>query len=142
MEGDGRALVARVGEIVEGEAWILEGNYAATWPLRAARAEAVVFLDMPAPLRLLRLLGRVARHRGRVRADMAPGCPETLAPGFLLYAWRYRRAGRAAALAHLAALPEPTARFAPRHARAARLCLEHLAAGAAVAEGDRAAIPG
>ncbi len=79
------------------ESWVIEGNFKATWPNRAARAHLVVWLDLPLWLRIWRILRRWARYRGQSRPDMQDGCPERLAPEFLWYVlttWRRSRAIR------------------------------------------------
>ncbi|MGF1552576.1 MAG: AAA family ATPase [Paracoccaceae bacterium] len=94
------AFLADVEAAHAGEAWVSEGNYGATWPVRFARTDTLVFLDVVTPLRLWRVLRRIAGGYGRVRADMAPGCPEQLDLAFLRFVveWRgeRRRAGLAA----------------------------------------------
>jgi adenylate kinase family enzyme len=72
-------------EIEARAAWVCEGNFTRTWPSRAARADLVLWLDLPLALRLWRIVKRWARWRGRPRPDMAPGCPERLDPEFLWY---------------------------------------------------------
>lgn len=75
--------------------WIMDGNYDRTLPLRLARADGVILLDYPRRLCLLGVLRRVRASRGRVRPDMAPGCPERLDWSFLAWVWRFRgREGR------------------------------------------------
>jgi adenylate kinase family enzyme len=77
------------------ERWIIDGNFTTSWPNRVQRADLIVWLDLPVPLRLWRVLRRIRHWRGRVRPDMQDGCPERLDPGFLWYipstARRYRR---------------------------------------------------
>ncbi|HEY1299897.1 MAG TPA: hypothetical protein VGF07_05340 [Stellaceae bacterium] len=62
-----------------------------------------MFLDFPTALCLARVLRRQLGSFGRIRADMAPGCPERLDPALLRYIWRYRCDHRPR---HLAALEE------------------------------------
>ena len=72
--------------------WIIEGNFRATTAARAGRADLVVWLDLPLPLRLWRVLRRQWTYRGRGRPDLPAGCEERLSllPGFLLYMLRTR----------------------------------------------------
>ncbi|MEL6217371.1 MAG: DNA topology modulation protein FlaR [Pseudomonadota bacterium] len=109
VEGDRSVLADRLRTIYATEAWVIEGNYSATWPERIARADTVVHLDLPVPLRLLRVLWRIVSGYGRVRADMAPDCPEQLDPGFLPYLVGYGRKRRPKALALLEAAPPQVA---------------------------------
>ncbi|MEO8133149.1 MAG: hypothetical protein ABI831_04135 [Betaproteobacteria bacterium] len=49
---------------------------------------------------MLRILWRVASTYGRVRPDLATGCPEQFDGAFLRYSWNYRRlAGASIAVA-------------------------------------------
>ena len=55
------------------ETWIFEGGHSRTWPERLARADTLIWLDVPLPRRLWRVLRRAvtglrphaARHAGR-----------------------------------------------------------------------------
>ena len=85
----------QVAELVAGEQWIIDGNYGGTLEQRLARADTVIDLEFPAWLCVWRILRRVASSRGRVRADMAEGCPEHWNLEFLTYTalfpWRVRK---------------------------------------------------
>jgi adenylate kinase family enzyme len=61
-----------IADAIEAPEWVFEGNNSATFRQRAR------VTDTPAYLCLYRVLCRAIRHRGEVREDMAPGCPEKL----------------------------------------------------------------
>jgi len=84
-------LRARLAEAVAGERWLIEGNYGSLLAPRLERADTVIYLDFPIRLCLWRLLRRVWTTRGRVRADMAEGCPERFDAAFFWYVakWNY-----------------------------------------------------
>lgn len=84
-------LRARLAEAVAGERWLIEGNYGSTIAQRLERADTVIYLDFPIRLCLWRLLRRVWTTRGRVRPDMAKGCPERFDAAFFWYVakWNY-----------------------------------------------------
>lgn len=84
-------FAARVAELAARPRWVMDGNYGSTLAPRLARADTVIFLDAPTWTCLRRVLRRHVRGWGRVRADMAPGCPERLDWAFLAYVWRFRR---------------------------------------------------
>ena len=84
----------RVGELIAGEAWVIDGNYTGSLNLRLTRADTVINLELPAWLCIARLLRRIVSSWGRVRADMADGCPEQLDWSFLLYTARFPRTHR------------------------------------------------
>lgn len=76
--------------------WIFEGGHSATWPTRLARADMLVWLDLPVGLRLWRVIRRALVGLGRTRPDMAEGCPEQLRslPEFTAYIWTTRWSAR------------------------------------------------
>ncbi|HVG48064.1 MAG TPA: AAA family ATPase [Rubellimicrobium sp.] len=79
------------------EAWIIEGNYFATWEARALRADLLIWLDRSVGLRLWRVTRRLVLSLGRSRPDLPEGCPERLGRNmlvFLRYIWATRRSGR------------------------------------------------
>ncbi len=86
----------QIERIVAQEAWVFDGSNSRTYHLRAARADLVIWLDPPLPLRLFRVIRRNLRQRGQSRPDMAEGCMEQLnmLPGFLLFILRTHRPTR------------------------------------------------
>src|SRR5437867_3822782 len=95
---------ARVQEIARGDAWIMDGNYGGTLEPRLEACDTVVFLDVPRRVCLLRVLRRQLRHLGRVRPELAPGCPERISLQFLAWIWTYPSRRRGRILERLAAL--------------------------------------
>lgn len=79
----------RQADLAARDSWRIDGNYAATRPIRRARAQVALHLDMARALCLGRILWRVARGHGRTRPDMADGSPERLDPEFVRFVWRY-----------------------------------------------------
>ncbi|HKK21511.1 MAG TPA: hypothetical protein VJ983_08570, partial [candidate division Zixibacteria bacterium] len=77
--------------IVERERWILDGTFSNTLDLRLPRTDTVIFLDYPRYLCMLRMAKRVITTFGKVRTDMAPGCPERFDWIFTQWVWNYRR---------------------------------------------------
>ncbi|MCF3974098.1 AAA family ATPase [Paracoccus sp. EGI L200073] len=79
--------------------WIFEGGHSRTYQARAARAEMLVWLDLPVGLRVRRVLWRSLRFHGRTRPDLPAGCPEILGRqtlNFLRFVWRTAETGRQA----------------------------------------------
>lgn len=84
-------LLEEVEQIIRtNDEWIIEGNYSQTLPSRIANSTHVIFLDYPRHLYFFRVLKRLATTYGRVRKDMAPGCPERIDPDFLKYVWQFK----------------------------------------------------
>lgn len=83
---------ARLGELLAGDRWIIDGNYGGSMDRRLARADTAIWLDYPGWLCLLRVVKRIVTLHGKVRPDAAPGCPERLDWEFLHYVAMFRRA--------------------------------------------------
>lgn len=82
--------LARLEAVVRRERWIIEGVNTCTLDLRLPRTETVIWLDRGRLACLWRVGRRVASSYGRVRPDMAPGCPEQLPDReFLAFIWNF-----------------------------------------------------
>lgn len=90
VEPDEATWQLRLNEIIAADQWIIDGNYGGSLALRLTRADTVIYLDYPAWLCVARLVGRIARSRGKVRPDMAEGCREQYDLGFLGYTASFR----------------------------------------------------
>ena len=90
-EGEFDALLDAVLLVEE---WVIDGNYLRTLPRRLERCDAVVLLDYPRRVCLLRALRRILTWRGRTRPDMAAGCPERLDGEFVRWIWEFHRTQR------------------------------------------------
>lgn len=76
-------------EALDGEDWIVDGNYGGTMEERLPLADLVVLLDYSRWTCLSGVFVRCWRYRRRPRPDMAPSCPERLELSFLKYVWSY-----------------------------------------------------
>lgn len=95
-----------LGEIQKPQ-WIMDGNFTSSLPARLARADTFIFLDIPAYIRLWRVIMRMVRTYGNVRPDMAPGCREGVDLKFLRWVIGYKKRGdRAKALRFLENAPD------------------------------------
>jgi len=98
--------LAILSELAAREEWIMDGGYNSTFHIRMPRADTVLWLDLPRRVAFPRVVKRMALGLGRVREDLAPGCPERLDWTFLKWAWTFRRA-------HAAKYREALAEHAP-----------------------------
>ncbi|MCP4567053.1 MAG: AAA family ATPase [FCB group bacterium] len=80
-----------VREMVSRKEWIIDGNFDGSLDVRLPRADAVIFLDFPTHVCLWRVSKRIMTSFGKVRQDMAEGCPERIDFPFLRWVWRFRR---------------------------------------------------
>jgi adenylate kinase family enzyme len=105
-----RAEKTRLCHAVEAqEAWIFEGGHSVTWPNRMARADLVIWLDIPVSLRFWRVFKRTLLHWGQNRPDLPEGCPEGFSREtlpFWRYIWRTRIIGRDNIARLIAKVPE------------------------------------
>ena len=81
-------------EVHAEDAWLFEGGHSRTYDERAARADTLIWLDLPLPLRLWRVWRRWRTWRGRTRPDLPDGCPEQLSLEFLRWILTSRRRTR------------------------------------------------
>jgi adenylate kinase family enzyme len=100
-------------EVEAGEAWIFEGGHSATWGNRLARADMLIWLDVPVWRRFGRVVWRTWVYRGQSRPDLPENCPEgfhkeTLP--FWRWIWRTRNTQRANIQSLWDGVPEGTAR--------------------------------
>lgn len=84
-------------EVERQEAWVFEGGLSKTYTNRLARADTLIWLDLPVGLRLWRVTKRLFRYLGQHRPDLPQGCterihPETLA--FYRFIWTHRNRSR------------------------------------------------
>ena len=85
-------FIARQHEWVQGERWIIDGNYKGTLELRFAAADLVIFLDLPRWLCAL----RVIKRHGTKRPDMRPDVVESSIfskdfAQFFGFIWRFKK---------------------------------------------------
>lgn len=94
--------------LLEGERWIIDGNYGSTMSSRVAAADTVIFLDFSRLLCTWRVVKRVLEYRPGTRPDMAEGCDERLDVGFIKYVWTFPERHRPRILEVLKAHPDKT----------------------------------
>ena len=102
---DAAEFEARVAEAIRLPRWIIDGDY--TWwggDIRRNAADAVVWFDLPRRTSMIGVVSRIATSYGRVRPEMAAGCPERINVEFFRYVWRYRRVQRPKLLHYLEGL--------------------------------------
>jgi adenylate kinase family enzyme len=82
-------FAAAQAELVARPRWLIEGNYAATLPIRLRTADTVIFLDLPAATCLWRILRRRLRWGGGQHPEA--GVYDRITWGFVRYVMTYRR---------------------------------------------------
>ena len=110
-------------ELIERDAWVMDGNYGRTLTKRLAAADTVVFLDLPRIVCTWRILKRRLRHIGGSRPDVAPGCPEQVNWEFVRWVWTYPSRRRPGILKQLDALKKQKTIIVVRNANDIRTFL-------------------
>ena len=105
VESEREVFDAKVLAELEKPAWIIDGNYARTLPMRLEKCDTVIYLDFPALLCIFGVLKRVITTLGTVRPDMPEGCPERFDWEFLKWVWNFNRNNREKTYAQLEKLP-------------------------------------
>ncbi len=82
---------AAIAGIVADEQWITDGNYTRESIVtgRIDRADTLILLERSRLVCLWRVVRRILKNYGQVRADQAAGCPERLDWNFLRFVWNY-----------------------------------------------------
>lgn len=78
-----------VAEALEGESWIIDGNYGDTLEMRLEPSDTVILLDFSRYVCIWRVVKRFILYRNGTRPDMAEGCNEQLDWEFLKWVWDY-----------------------------------------------------
>lgn len=98
--------------------WIMDGNYLSQGAglLRRTLADTIFWFDLPRRVCMTGILLRILRSYGKVRPEMAAGCPERLDLEFIRYVWTYRARQRPKLLAFFKGLrpDQHFVRFASR----------------------------
>ncbi len=81
-----------VTQLVQKERWVMDGTTVSTFDLRLPRADLLVWVRVSRRIALSGLARRVLQNYGRVRIDMAEGCPEQLPDReFLNFIWTFEK---------------------------------------------------
>jgi adenylate kinase family enzyme len=115
---------AELDRIADGDAWVIDAMKVSTLEHRVARADTVVFLDLPRRACYGGLLLRRLRHRRRI--DRTIGVVDRINWEFVQWIWRFPRDARPRVLEVLARHADDTEVVVLRSRRAARRFLREL----------------
>jgi len=103
IESDAAEFRTRVTEATRQPRWIMDGDYIShdAGHVRRGAADTVFWFDLPTRTCMTGILTRIATSHGRVRPEMAAGCPEKIDFAFWRYVWTYRRLRRPRMLEYL-----------------------------------------
>ena len=106
VESDLDEFSQRVAEAASRPRWIMDGNYTSrgAGELRRRLSDTIFWLDLPRSACMFGVVRRIAGSYGRVRPEMAGGCPEKIDFDFLRYVWTFHDLQRPKLLAYFEAL--------------------------------------
>ena len=122
VESDRAEFRARLTEAAREPRWIMDGNFTSHLvELRRDASDTVIWFDLPRATCMLGVLTRIAMSYGRVRPEMAEGCPEKIDFEFFRYVWTFREKQRPTLLAYFEGLrPDQTFIHFTKRAQAER----------------------
>ena len=87
---------------VDMDRWIIDGNYNRTIPMRLPKCDTIIYLDFSRWECLLGVFQRIIKNYGKVRPDMAEGCPERFDWDFIKFVWNFNKNNRVRNYTYLA----------------------------------------
>jgi len=85
---------ARLENALKLDSWIIDGNYSRTMDARLEKCDTIIWLDYSRWACLRGMFQRVILNHGKVRPDMAEGCPERFDLEFIKYIWNFNKNNR------------------------------------------------
>lgn len=85
---------SRLSMALNMDQWIIDGNYSRTMEVRLQQCDTIIYLDFDRWECLLGMFQRVFGHYGKVRPDMAKGCPERFDWDCVKWIWNYNKNNR------------------------------------------------
>jgi adenylate kinase family enzyme len=76
-------------KLIEGDEWIIDGNYGGTMDIRLEKADTVICFELSRLVCLFSYFKRVITNLNRVRPDMPEGCDEKFDFEFMKYIWEF-----------------------------------------------------
>lgn len=93
---------SRLAMAMNMDRWIIDGNYSRTIPQRLPKCDTIIYLDFSRWECLLGVFQRILLYRGKVRPDMADGCPERFDWEFIKFVWNFNKNNRVMNYTYLA----------------------------------------
>jgi len=84
----------KLEDVLEGDKWIIDGNFSRTMPLRLRHCDTIIYLDYSKWQCLAGMTQRVLVNYGKSRPDMGGNCPERFDPEFVKFIWNFNKNNR------------------------------------------------
>lgn len=97
-------FIKETEKILEGDNWIIDGNYGSTMDLRLQQADTVIFLHYGTIRCLYGITKRRIMYRNKTRPDMGKNCPEKLDWEFFQWVRKFNKTKTPAIYEQLATL--------------------------------------
>lgn len=81
-------------KLINGEYWIIDGNFKSTMAKRLKSADTIIFLDIGRITCLLNAWKRYFKYRNKRRPDLAEGCYEKIDFEYYKWIWDYKNRSR------------------------------------------------
>jgi adenylate kinase family enzyme len=85
------AWLAKVRDLMEGDKWIMDGNYSSTFAERFKKADTIIFFDFPRRTRILGIFKRRLQYRNKARQDMPLDWDERIRWDFFKFVWNFEQ---------------------------------------------------
>ncbi len=121
------AFFKKQEQIISGDRWLIDGNYGSTMEARIARADTILFLDLPTTHCLWNVIKRFFQYQGKSRPDMTDGNSEMLDLVFIWYILTFRQRRRPLIMQRLAEAPGDTRVVLLKNRRAVGTFLNDIA---------------
>lgn len=93
---------SRLSMALNMDRWIIDGNYNRTIQQRLPHCDTIIYLDFDRWQCLLGMFQRILESRGKVRPDMARGCPERFDWELMRFIWNFNKTNRVQNYTYLA----------------------------------------
>lgn len=85
---------ARLENALALDSWIIDGNYSRTMDARLEKCDTIIWLDYSRWACLWGMFQRAILNHGKVRLDMAEGCPDRFDWEFVKFIWNFNKNNR------------------------------------------------
>lgn len=85
---------SRLAMALNMDQWIIDGNFSRTMEVRLQKCDTIIYLDFNRWECLLGVFQRILSSYGKVRPDMADGCPERFDWEFVKWVWNFNKNNR------------------------------------------------
>ncbi|MHA2135100.1 MAG: AAA family ATPase [Candidatus Thorarchaeota archaeon] len=116
-----------VRRLIDGDEWVMDGNYSNTLDERMQRADTAIYLRVRRPVAIWRIIKRRIANHGKVRAELPEGCYEKIDLDFLRWIWNHPKRAKSGTFPVLERYSSSEKTVLFLDSREAQECLDSLA---------------